>query len=87
VINGVKCRIYRQRVVIVMKSFISVVILALILVSAFMAGCAGEEPAGMVLEDGTVVSSCEGCHTDKDLLKEVAEEPEEEVSSETSGEG
>jgi hypothetical protein len=70
-----------------MKSIISIVALAIILVSVFMAGCAGEEPSGMMLEDGTIVSSCVGCHTDKDLLKEVAEEPEEEVSSETSGEG
>ena len=70
-----------------MKIVISVVALALILVSVAVAGCAESEPAGITLEDGSVVSSCVSCHTDKDLLKEVAEEPEEEVSGETSGEG
>ena len=59
-----------------------------ITISLVAAGCAETEPAaGMVLEDGTVVSSCVGCHTDKDLLKELASEPEEAVSEATTGEG
>ena len=70
-----------------MKRLVSVVVLVLILVSLAVAGCAETEPAGMVLEDGTVVSSCVGCHTDKDLLKEVATESEEATSEETEGEG
>ncbi len=70
-----------------MKSLVSVVVLVLVLVSLAVAGCAETEPAGMVLEDGTVVSSCVGCHTDKDLLKEVASEPEEKASEATTGEG
>jgi len=70
-----------------MKSLVSVVVLVLVLVSLAVAGCAEAEPAGMVLEDGTVVSSCVGCHTDKDLLKEVASEPEEKASEATTGEG
>ena len=67
----------------IIPAFIALLAIVLLTVS----GCAESEPAGITLEDGTVVSSCVGCHTDKDLLKEVAEEPEEEVSSETSGEG
>ena len=70
-----------------MKSLISAVILVVVLLSLIITGCADTEPAGMVLEDGTVVSSCVGCHTDKDLLKEVAVEPEQESSEATSGEG
>jgi len=70
-----------------MKKIISAVTLVIVLVSLLVIGCGEEEPSGMVLEDGTVVSSCEGCHTDKDLLKELAEEPEAEASEETSGEG
>ena len=59
-----------------------------ITISLVAAGCAETEPAaGIVLEDGTVVSSCVGCHTDKNLLKEVASVSEESVSEETSGEG
>ena len=60
----------------------------LITIPLATAGCADIEPAaGIVLEDGTVVSSCVGCHTDKDLLKELASEPEEAVSEATTGEG
>ena len=70
-----------------MKSLVSTVVLVLILVSLGVAGCAEEEPAGIVLESGEVVSSCVGCHTDKKLLKEVASEPEKATSEETSGEG
>jgi hypothetical protein len=36
---------------------------------------------------GEEVSTCVNCHSDKDLLKEVASEEEEEASGETSGEG
>jgi len=70
-----------------MKKFIAAVILVIVLVSLAAISCGEEKPEGMVLEDGTVVSSCVGCHTDKGLLKEVASEPEEAVSEETSGEG
>jgi cytochrome c553 len=70
-----------------MKKLVSAVTLVILLVSIASIGCAVEEPAGMVLEDGTVVSSCVGCHTDKDLLKELAVEPEKEASEATEGEG
>jgi len=36
---------------------------------------------------GQFISSCITCHSDSDLLKAVAEEPEKEVSEVTSGEG
>lgn len=54
-------------------------ILALIIA----AGCspdAGPPP-------GEEVSTCVNCHSDKNLLKEVASEEEEETSGQTSGEG
>jgi nitrate/TMAO reductase-like tetraheme cytochrome c subunit len=62
-----------------------IVLLAMVLFA--VAGCAKSEPAGVVLEDGTVVSSCVSCHTDKDLLKEVATVEEAATSEETTGEG
>jgi len=71
-----------------MKRLALVVIGVLITISLVAAGCADIEPAaGIILEDGTVVSSCVSCHTDKDLLKEVATEPEEAESEATTGEG
>jgi len=71
-----------------MKRIALVIIGVLITIPLAIAGCADIEPAvGIILEDGTVVSSCVSCHTDKDLLKEVASEPEEKVSEATSGEG
>jgi hypothetical protein len=70
-----------------MKRLVFAVVLVLVLVSLGAAGCGEEEPAGMALESGEVVSSCVGCHTDKDLLKEVASEPEKVASEETTGEG
>lgn len=70
-----------------MRRIISAFVVLLAMVLFAVTGCAKSEPAGMVLEDGTVVSSCVGCHTDKDLLKEVATVEEEAVSEETSGEG
>ena len=61
---------------------VALVILMLVIFAA--AGCA-EKEAGPTPE---VVSSCVTCHTDKDILKEVASpEPAEEKSEATSGEG
>ena len=62
--------------------------IAVILITAVLAaGCAGE--ALPTTEEGELVaSSCVTCHTDKDILKEVATaEPEEATSEATSGEG
>ena len=71
-----------------MKRLFLAVIVILVLVTIGAAGCA-EKESGLTPEDGEVlVSSCVACHTDKDLLKEVAaSEPEEEKSEATSGEG
>jgi len=66
-----------------MKRLAFTVIGVLILVLLVAVGCAlPSEPA-----PGEEVSTCVGCHTDKELLKQVASPLEEEKSEETSGEG
>jgi len=70
-----------------MKRLVTVIVVTLvILVSVIFAviGCAEKE----AVPTPEVVSSCVTCHTDEDLLKEVASvEPAEEKSEATSGEG
>jgi hypothetical protein len=64
-----------------LASFVILVLIALVI-----AGCAEQEPVAP--EEGEVVaSSCVGCHSDKDLLKEIASPEEEETSEATTGEG
>ena len=70
-----------------MKRLFLAVIVILILVTIGATGCADKE-SGLTPEDGeALVSSCVACHTDKDLLKEVATPEEKEESEVTSGEG
>ena len=70
-----------------MKRLVLAVALMLVLVTLAAISCAEKEPAVTPEEGEKIVSSCVSCHSDKDLLKEVAS-PEEEVHSEaTSGEG
>ena len=71
-----------------MKKFVFAIIGVLAVVSLVAAGCGEEESAVTPGEGEELVSSCVSCHSDKDLLKEVASpEPEEEKSEATSGEG
>ena len=70
-----------------MKRLVLAVALMLVLVVLAAAGCAEEEPAVTPGEGEEVVSSCITCHSDKDLLKEVATPEEKEESEATSGEG
>ena len=72
-----------------MKRLALAVIALLVIVTLAAAGCAEKESASLLAEDGQkVVGSCVTCHTDKDILKEVATpEPEEAKSEATSGEG
>jgi len=72
-----------------MKRLALAVIALLVIVILAAAGCAEKESASLLPEDGQeVVSTCVTCHTDKDILKEVATpEPEEVHSEATSGEG
>jgi len=72
-----------------MKRLALAVIALLAIVTLAAAGCAEKESAGLLPEDGQeVVSTCVTCHTDKDVLKEVATaEPEEAKSEATTGEG
>ena len=71
-----------------MKRFVFAIIGALIIISLAAAGC-GEKESAVTPEEGEeLVSSCVSCHSDKDLLKEVASpEPAEEKSEATAGEG
>jgi len=70
-----------------MKRLVLAVVAILVLVSLAAAGCAEKEPAVTPEEGEAVVSSCVACHTDKDLLKEVATTKEEAKSEATTGEG
>jgi nitrate/TMAO reductase-like tetraheme cytochrome c subunit len=69
-----------------MKRLVLIVVLILVMIG-LAAGCAEKEPAVTPEEGVEVVSSCVSCHSDKDLLKEVASPELEEKSEETSGEG
>jgi len=70
-----------------MKRLVLAVVVILVLVTIGTVGCAKEEPA-VTPEEEAVVSSCVSCHSDEDLLQEVASpEPTEEKSEATSGEG
>jgi len=72
-----------------MKILVMAVTVIVLLVVFAALGCTNRELIGP--SPGTepeVVSTCVTCHTDKDLLKEVAtSEPEEVKSEATSGEG
>jgi len=71
-----------------MKRLVRVFSIILVLATLAAVGCAEKEPAVTPGEGQELVSSCVGCHSDKDLLKEVASlEPEEETSEVTTGEG
>ena len=69
-----------------MKKLVSIVVPILVLVG-LVAGCAEKEPAVAPEEGAEVASSCVSCHSDKDLLEELATPEEEEESETTSGEG
>jgi len=70
------------------KRFALAAALMMVLVMLIGTGCAQKEAAVTAPEGEEIVSSCVSCHSDKDLLKEVASpEPEEEKSEATSGEG
>jgi len=68
-----------------MKRLVLAVIATLLLVTLGAVACGGQE-AGPT-PGGETASTCVSCHTDKALLKEVAEPEEEETSEATSGEG
>jgi len=72
-----------------MKLPVFTVVGVLIVVAAVIVGWIEYNPATLMVGDGgEVVDSCVACHTDKQLLKEVAASEVEEVkSAETSGEG
>ena len=63
------------------------VTIILMLVALAAVGCAVKEPVVTPEEGEEVVSTCVSCHTDKDLLKEVAATEKEVKSEATTGEG
>ena len=68
-----------------MKKLALAIITIILLVTLAAAGCAEKEPT--VVPGEGIVSSCVGCHTDKDILQAVATPEEEEKSEATTGEG
>ncbi|MBA7686854.1 hypothetical protein ES703_95313 [subsurface metagenome] len=70
-----------------MKRLVVAVVVILIVLIIGGARCAEKEPAVTPEEGEEIVSSCVSCHSDKDLLKEVAAPEVEEKSEATSGEG
>jgi len=71
-----------------MKRLVLAIGILLVLGALVAVGCTNKEMVGPSPETGqAIVSTCVTCHTDKDILQEVAT-PEEEVKSEaTTGEG
>jgi hypothetical protein len=66
-----------------MKRLVFLVSGLMLLMTMLAAGCAHEAPP-----ETEMASSCVTCHTDRDILQEVASpEPEASKSEETSGEG
>ena len=70
-----------------MKRLVITVIIIPMLVALATAGCAEKEPAVTPEEVEEVVSTCVNCHSNEDLLKEVATTEEKVESEVTSGEG
>jgi hypothetical protein len=69
-----------------MKRLIIAVIAFLGLSALVVIGCTNKALVGPSPEE-EVVNSCVSCHTDKDILKELATEEEVVTSAETTGEG
>lgn len=71
-----------------MKKLIPALTGILLLIILASAGCNGQETAVPETESPLAVSTCVTCHTDKEILKEVASPVVEEAKSEeTVGEG
>ena len=71
-----------------MKKMVVAVVVLLIMLASTIAGCTNSEMVGPPPKaEGEVVGTCVTCHTDKATLKELAVEPEEVTSEETTGEG
>jgi cytochrome c553 len=70
-----------------MKRLVLAVTILVLLVALSAIGCTNKVLVGPSPASENVVSSCVTCHTDKDILKEVATEVVEEKSEETTGEG
>ena len=71
-----------------MKRLVTAVVVILVLVALVTIGCTNKYLVGPSPEgEQEVVSTCVTCHTDKDILKELATEEEAAESEETTGEG
>ena len=71
-----------------MKRLFMAFAIILVLFALSVIGCTNKELAGTTPEPGEeVVSTCVTCHTDKDVLKELATTEEVAKSEATTGEG
>ena len=71
-----------------MKKLVTVIPVIIVLITLVVTGCSNKGLIGPAPGTGDeAVSSCVTCHTDKDLLKELAVAEEEETSKATEGEG
>ena len=71
-----------------MKRLVTAVTILMVMVALAATACTNKELASISPEAGEeVISSCVTCHTDKDILKELATVEEAVVSAETTGEG
>lgn len=71
-----------------MRKTILIIPAILILILLILSGCSAEESVETSNGEQAAVDSCVSCHTDKELLIELAQlTPVEVKSEETSGEG
>ena len=71
-----------------MKKLVMAIAVIIVLVALVAIGCTNKELAGPAPEAGQdVVSTCVTCHTDKNILQELATTEEEAKSEQTTGEG
>jgi cytochrome c553 len=71
-----------------MKRLVLTISTILVLIMIAAAGCTGQETTSPPPEEVQLtVSTCVTCHTDKDMLKEVASPEVTTESEETVGEG
>lgn len=71
-----------------MKRLVTAVATILVVAMLAAGGCTNKSLVSPAPEsEQEIVSSCVTCHTDKDILKEVATTEEKAKSAETTGEG
>ena len=69
-----------------MKRLVIAIVVFLGLIALVAVGCTNKALVGPSPED-EAINSCVACHTDKNILKELAVQEEVATSAETTGEG